>query len=895
MVGVLDSGIPMQNGVLSHPDLNDNRIELGYDYVYYDNEPRDLCGHGTHVAGIIGAETNNSAGVAGTSWGTQLYIVQAFGDDGIGTLAAFYYGVIDAVDEGAKIINYSGGGTVSSTYYTDAIVYALNRNCLIVAAAGNEAASVIYPAKYSPSYNNVMAVSATNYNDTYASYTNRGVEICVAAPGGTGLPFGVDDIFSTTPNYYFALQSEGVTQNYGYMSGTSMAAPFVSGLAALIQSTNLDLSPEQIRQTIQLSVDDLGASGFDNYYGYGRINVNKALHNLYVPEIYSTIQTALDAAATGQNIILHSGSQTLASNLVIPDNIALVVQSGTTLNLNNFCIETESGEIIVESGATILPKKIMREDHYTDDIKGLYPIIEAAMDSSETDENIVLGAGTFTENVVMKDHRYFEGKSKTQTIINGTFIFADIEFGELDKVKVNNDIVIDDCSDITLSNVIAKDIVEIENTATVYIGDSEFTNNGFLDTYQTYNVETEYTDFLYSTNYGIITGDTDLDIWYNTIMSKNRGLHCAIGNNVDIYYTDFCSNTYDIFNTSSLYIDIWQMGSMSSCPPPLSGSNITLHYPCEVCDLGKSNPDEILPEYSQSWEGIDDSPEGLEFAELRDLYRALKVDRRQARKDSIRYDISKYAPKYNQVIDGMKQFVGKYPDSEEAKHAIKLIDFCYRALKQRDTFAAYLVALGKDAKYKSLQSAIKSQFIPYYLGKGEYQTALTLTDEVMKAQTDPENALYYLYRKGVIYHKYLKDAAKAEAIYKQVIDTDPNSAMAFSAGVRLGKLGKVYEGENKPSADEPEVKFAIRNHPNPFNPVTNIQFDLPAADHVTLKVYDVTGREVVTLVDALQGSGSHTIAWNSQDKFGQRVASGMYFYRIEYRGQVLTNKMILMR
>ncbi|MEW6509214.1 MAG: S8 family serine peptidase [Bacteroidota bacterium] len=259
IIAVLDSGIPMLNGSLSHPDLDDpNKIIIGRDFIETlpnDTTVRDEYGHGTHVAGIAAAESNNGTGIAGVAWDCKIMVIQVFGAYGSGTFSAFYNGVIYAVDyqrnnPGKKVvINFSGGGGASQQAL-DAVVYASTYGVPIIASAGNDySGPVIYPAAYSSSYTNVIAVSSTDATDTFSPFSNQGSQVCVCAPGGYG---GYLDgyvyrfngpavigknIISTTPNYAFNIAvdpsypgdpySTDVTQNYGYMPGTSMAAPHV--------------------------------------------------------------------------------------------------------------------------------------------------------------------------------------------------------------------------------------------------------------------------------------------------------------------------------------------------------------------------------------------------------------------------------------------------------------------------------------------------------------------------------------------------------------------------------------------------------------------------------------------------------------------------------------------
>ena len=145
VIAILDTGIPIQGGSLSHPDLdNPNKIILGIDAIGDGQGVKNERGHGTHVAGIAAAETNNNTGISGTCWNCKIMPIQVFDANGSGTYQAFYDGVIYASDyqesnPGKKVvINYSGGGRVSSRLIQDAIEYADDRNVLIVASAGNE-------------------------------------------------------------------------------------------------------------------------------------------------------------------------------------------------------------------------------------------------------------------------------------------------------------------------------------------------------------------------------------------------------------------------------------------------------------------------------------------------------------------------------------------------------------------------------------------------------------------------------------------------------------------------------------------------------------------------------------------------------------------------------------
>ena len=252
-IAIVDSGVD-----LTHVDLAD-KIVPGYDFVNNDSIPQDDYGHGTHVAGIAAAITDNNVGIAGVSWGARIMPVKVLNASGNGSFANVAAGIVWAADNGARVINLSLGGNTPSSTLQDAVNYAYARGVIIVAAAGNSAGnSAFYPA----SYPHVIAVAATDSSNHHASFSNSGPDIAVAAPGVS--------IYSTM-----------IGNTYGYLSGTSMAAPFVAGLAAILRGLPGDNSPDQIAQRLETSALDLGTPGRDDYYGYGLIQMDAAIKSAF--------------------------------------------------------------------------------------------------------------------------------------------------------------------------------------------------------------------------------------------------------------------------------------------------------------------------------------------------------------------------------------------------------------------------------------------------------------------------------------------------------------------------------------------------------------------------------------------------------------------------------------
>ncbi|WP_211745472.1 S8 family peptidase [Paenibacillus sp. Marseille-Q4541] len=248
-IAVIDTGVD-----LNHPDLEGQFVE-GYNVVNPDEKPYDDVGHGTHVAGIISAKVNNNEGVAGMTWYNKVMPVKVLDSSGSGTTYAVAEGIIWATDHGAKVINMSLGNYADAEFLHDAIKYAYDHDVVLIAATGND--NTERPG-YPAAYPEVFAVSATDAAMKRAEFSNYGDYVDVMAPGAS--------IASTYPN-----------NQYAALSGTSMASPHVAALAGLIRSLNPDLNNEEVMDLMRSSVIDLGEPGYDKYFGYGQIDVYKAL------------------------------------------------------------------------------------------------------------------------------------------------------------------------------------------------------------------------------------------------------------------------------------------------------------------------------------------------------------------------------------------------------------------------------------------------------------------------------------------------------------------------------------------------------------------------------------------------------------------------------------------
>ncbi len=308
LVAVVDDGIRFD-----HPDIAPNLTADGYDFVSnvsyntrcgarsnagdgngYDGDPTtpayyDGCdlsqagGHGLHVAGTIGGVGNNGVGMSGMAWTVRIRPVRVLGTTGSGSYFDIAQGILYAAGlpasngaggvvqatSGARIINMSLGGTSDAQVMRDAVIAATGAGALVVVAAGNENTSApFYPAVYPE----VLTVSSVGPNRTRAGYSNWGPNVDIAAPGGDQDAGGFwAGVASTQWNFATG------TPTYNLIHGTSMAAPHVTGAAALLLAQDPSLTAAQLRERLMTYAVDLGAPGTDPVFGAGLLNVRNSL------------------------------------------------------------------------------------------------------------------------------------------------------------------------------------------------------------------------------------------------------------------------------------------------------------------------------------------------------------------------------------------------------------------------------------------------------------------------------------------------------------------------------------------------------------------------------------------------------------------------------------------
>ncbi len=389
VVAVVDSGVDT-----NHPDLDDNiwlnTDEIasngidddhngfvddvhGFDFTNDTNDPSpspdgidedgdtEIDGgvlHGTHVAGIIGEEGNNGIGGAGVMWDVQLMPVQVLDDEGAGYDSDIAQGIRYAADNGANIINLSLGGYGSTSVLSEAIAYAEGKGAIVIAAAGNDGEDINTNPFFPACYSNVIGVGSLGQNGTPSSFSNYGSNcVDVSAPG--------ENIVST---FYEDASNSSFVAQYGLESGTSMAAPMVSGVAGLLAAQHSTATAAELRSLVLAAIEPV--SGLSSQYGSGVIDASKLNNQIILSAVKGYASSK--KKTTFKNDVVYAVSKPYFEWSTVVDAAAYYVYIGTNQNANP-----------VTAGTRTTAKHITPSKALTGDEKTYYVRVQAETASGE--------------------------------------------------------------------------------------------------------------------------------------------------------------------------------------------------------------------------------------------------------------------------------------------------------------------------------------------------------------------------------------------------------------------------------------------------------------------------------------------------------------------------------
>ena len=798
VIGIIDTGVDWDhpdlaaNIWINEDEIPDNGIDddnngyvddaRGWDFGGLDGTPdnnpmEDKPDHGTLVAGIASAVTNNSIGIASIGFNSKIMAVKTSQDNvrsdlGTALISHGYEGIVYAIENGAKIINCSWGGYNFSRLAQEVIDYAVNNGVLIVAAAGNDnRVDPFYPA----SYKGVLSVGATNYVDQKASFSNYGKTIDVVAPGVA--------IYSTWQN-----------DTYKTASGTSMSSPLVAGLAALVADAFPNYTPLQIGEQIRVTtenIDDINPS-FKYVFGSGRINAYNALSNTGAKSV-RIMDYSINDLGDGDGVF-ESG-----------ENVSI------ELSATNFL-----------AGLTNLTVTIENQPAYTSIVNGTSNF--GSMQTLET-----------KSNANQKLEIAIDTNTPPNTEIDILLKFTDGAYTDFQWISVN--------VNPTFGNQDINNLL-LTLTSNGSLGFNDFPNN----------TEGDGLKFLDEDNLlfegALIYGTSE-----TTVVNCARNSDAsAKDNDFKIIQPLFISTpgnesdqqgfaVFDDSNTNGLGL-ITKFSSFAFSNPP-DDSYIILRY-----RLLNNSGNEINNFYLG-------------------LYFDFDMDENDWDGDVAKYDsINNFAYIYDED--------GNPTDTKIGVALLSSDKYNFYAMDQNGDNGGIISWDGfSDAeKWATISSGLN------FSQAGPSDISVTISGgPFIIPQNDSLDVAFSIC------------AAKTES--------DLIAAVARSK-TKYKNLPSDIVSEN---FKVPE-KFALsQNYPNPFNPSTTIKYTIPTlpasprlakgrteVGFVTLKVYDILGREVVTLVNEKKSPGYYSVVFNTQN-----LPSGIYFYRLQTGEFTQTRKMILLK
>ena len=877
VVAVLDNGVQ-----LDHPDLV-NKLVDGYDCYSGDSDPSpsgstDGYEHGTACAGIIAAETNNSQCVAGLAWNCKIMPLRIGAYDSYPATAgtdAFLW-AIDPDDDGntsdgADVISNSWGGGSANSDLTTAINTAVNTGrgglgCVVVFSSGNDNYSVVsYPA----SLTNVIAVGATDQNDSRSLWvagqgSNYGSALDVVAPGTA--------IYTTDLTYGGAT----VNNYYDNFNGTSAACPFVAGLAALVISQNPTFTYSQVQDRIIGSVDDLGPAGWDEEYGWGRINALIAL--TATPTTSGTL-----ASSEGW-----SGTVTLTGNVFVPSGKKLLLSSSATINLGSSSIISTGGTII-NKGATINGLRATLSDiSNISSIAAYCGRIQKAFDYADYDSGnryIVLESGNFEENVSSI------GTGKNGVAIVGSENYK--QFGSLSLYNYNS----------LIANSFGANEIHLDNCNLVYLYSATVDNidNGLSKTGLSVNGSeqiwmTQYAG-MFAGYCGVYAATSEVDIDNSYIQLNEYGIRAFNEAYVTVDTCLMCNNDVDLFAYNFSTIRAKYCMYTNGTPVISKSSGCTVSSTSNR-DCGSVSSNIVSADKTNTIENADEDLQ--ELADINSKYSDLSqsVNLKSVSvglENNSTQNMLDFSSDYMNLVEDYKTFIEGHPESSLSKSALASIVRCYGRIEGSSNYSGlkdYLLTIINSSKFSELKQSAERMMVKYYMETQEFDLALQKADELLEKYADDEDYVTDLiYQKGLILAYENKETDQAAACFSAILSGYPENYMVPFAENQLEILG--YD-KDEITASLSEIvlsdEITLGCYPNPFNPATTITFTLPQKDNVKLVVYDVLGREVMKLANGAYEAGEHKFRFNASD-----LASGVYIYSLQTSGKALSKKMMLLK
>jgi tetratricopeptide (TPR) repeat protein len=685
--------------------------------------------------------------------------------------------------------------------------------------------------------------------------------------------------------YYQTYVPQNATITSAISSSLSLEEIYVTASQTLTDNVTLTSNSTLVNQStgsINLNNKCIYISTGATFTNQGTISGLKAYlkSSTYAIKGYcGSISTACSHASSGDKVEVQSC--TFNENISVPTGVTLTIYSGTSINLNGFNVTSSGGTISIQSGASINGVLLKTGSS----INGIYPTIQSAINASSSGKTITLLSRTYNENVNIS--------SKSNITITGA---------GMNNSTISGSVSLSSASGCTISNLLITGNVEMSYGTTNYL--SNIKVNGYVCPSYGSNTSLSSVDMISSNNYGLSAGYSYCYVDNCKIKNKSVSGTNASAMTIQFAYCTLCNNNLDVQNTGiSNSINLhscWFSAEEESTS--VSGPNITWDTWLDCNDLGKATLGNqiTLKEYPSSLEklSLEKLLEGSsDFekanAEYNDLFKRINKNN-----EGNIFDIKQYERDLKNNASQFIKIINDYPGTLSSIKSLQNVLICYRLLNLQQPAKQLVANLLNNDKYFELVNDIKTIMLPLLIDDKNYDGAIKLCDEIISKAPNTSEAPFLLYNKARILETLIIDFAQAESAYNQLIEQYSGSVYANLASA---KLGKNISPEN--SNKQPKKDYLIaNNYPNPFNPTTTIAFNLPQNGRAIVKIFDVLGREIVTLLNEQKSAGESEVIWEGKDNFGKDVSSGIYFYNIRFlpenllgTEQSITMKMLLVR
>ncbi|MCL5034495.1 MAG: T9SS type A sorting domain-containing protein [Bacteroidetes bacterium] len=540
---------------------------------------------------------------------------------------------------------------------------------------------------------------------------------------------------------------------------------------------------------------------------------------------------------------------------------------GASVNCNGYYIQPNGGTLDILNGDAAF---VNGTEYYA-----FFPTIQSAINSAGGGQTIQLQTWTYNESPSFssRSNLTLAGQGQGSTIINGTVSITNSSGISVSNLTLNN-LSLNNNTSTNISNVTATSTT----LATVYGG----TGNEFY-TVTASNI---------GASFGLTSYDGTGDVASGSSISNGDcGVYLTNNASYNVGTNDvFCSNGLDIDAVNGAYA--YSINNTYSHINPVSvGGNVVVAGNIWSCG-GISSPAKGAKTASsvKMGAGVSQQPDPLQVADSVYLALLRQISHDKAAK---KYDPRNYTQSYDNLLTSYKHLVNNKNDNSVVGAALSKLSNLYKAMGDNADFAAYITRAMGSGSFNSIQPYFERYLIWNYVDSNQYNDALKTADQILTSSAAGDDLkAEMLYEEGLIYKYYLADSTKANEMFASLSNNHPSSLLVrFADAERTISASSSDESDRHSTvSSEQAAEAGLGNYPNPFNPTTVISYRLKTAGHVMLRVYDVLGREVMTLVDGQENAGLHNVQFN-----GHNLASGIYLYRLTAPGVDQVKKMLMIK